>query len=445
MKKFLYLARYYPPISSIASMRSWKLAKYIGDFGWEPIVIAGKEGDPEWNSPLPDVSVYRVLSENSLSFLIKKMKNKKIITKEVDVSNVEKSFFFRTRIIVESWLKEIIFYPEACNQWRKNAYVCGKEIMVKEKPVAIISTACPFSSHLIADKLSKEFDVPWIADYRDLWTGSHLSDHTVLRRFFDEQLEKKTLRSASGVVTVSKPLADTLGKLLGRYVHVVSNGFDQEDYSNCSLSHAPCSKSGDKEIFSIVYTGSLYSGKLDPSPLFKAIRLLLKNKKIEGCNLKVRFIGPGVDCLEKNKIDSNIESIISFEDRISPDEIVKVQVNASVLLFLSWPDKSQKGLYSGKLFEYLGARRPILAMTKNPGSVVDQLIMETNSGVICSEPEEIANVIKQWYDEYYQFGKVAYHGKEEEIMKYDRKNQAKQFAELLDSVFLKSSLPIEIG
>ncbi|MCF4113127.1 MULTISPECIES: glycosyltransferase [Dethiosulfovibrio] len=436
MRKFIYLARYYPPISSIASMRSWKLAKYIKNFNWEPVIIAGEEKEGVWNLPLPDVTVCRVPSRSTLDRLAREFQERSI--QRADSGRLKSKTGERGGIrlarFAHRMAREIFAYPDEYSKWMHNSLRCAKKAIVRDQPKAIISTASPFSSHVVADKISRDFGIPWIADYRDLWSDSHLTDYSSLRRFFDRRLEKRTLRSASKVVTVSKPLADRLEDLLGRSVDVITNGFDQEDYDNYLSCSDKNNETNNVPVFSIVYTGSIYRGKQDLQPFFDAISFLVKNNMIDPLKIKVSFLGVDPRKLPPNLIEEDINSIVSFEDRIPVEQVIQRQLNSSVLLFLSWADLTQKGLYSGKIFEYLGARKPILAIPENPGSVVDDLIKDTNCGFVCSNSDRIAKAIKCWYDEFYENGRVSYLGYEDKIMEYDRKRQAKQFAVLLDSI-----------
>lgn len=433
LRKFLYLTYYYPPISEIASMRSWKLAQYIGDFGWEPIVVTSKCGDTLWHCPLPDVSVYRISNKLFLGGVTENIK-KSFSCKRSEGNNRSSSktgelFSYKIARLIKRVLLESFAYPDGCSDWRKKALVCGREVIARERPEAILSSSGPSSSHLVADQLSREFGIPWIADYRDLWNGNPSYKRTLLRRFFEERLEKKTLNSASKVVSVSQPLADDLGRFLGRSTEVITNGFDQNDYNSPLVKKTEAGL-----LFSIVYTGIVYRGKRDPEPLFSAIKLLLDRKMVEPSKIRVVFWGTDPQTISAEAMSDELRNMVVFNNKVSVEKSIEAQREASVLLFLSWTDLSQKGFFTGKIFEYLGARRPILAIPENPGSVVDKLIEETNSGVVCSDPEAIAGVLKKWYDEFYEKGKISYRGVEEEIMRYERKNQARQFADLLNSI-----------
>ena len=432
MKKFLYISYYYPPIQSIASMRSWKLAKYIRDFGWEPIVLASASDSQSWGSPLPDVRVGRL--ENSLFLERTSKKTKKQLThSDTPFPNPGWSASLKnTGYMTARWIKralrEAFAYPDDYADWGKKALLHGREILAEEKVDLILSTAEPFSSHIIASTLSKETGIPWIADYRDLWTQNHVARHTKLRLFFERRLESSIVKNASAVITTSEPLALMLGSFLQKEVHTITNGFDPEDYVLPVKTDS---------IFSLIYTGVIYEKKQNATAVLDAINILLKKKEIEAGKFKLRFFGSNAQHLAQLLKEKGIDDLVHIHNTISFQECVQKQKAAAALLFLNWNDLKEKGLFSGKIFEYLAARRPILAFPRNPGSVVDQLLEQTRAGVLCDTPEAIAAVLKEWYDAFYFDGNLTYQGIEEEIDKYSRKNQAQEFAILFDAVTRK--------
>ena len=426
MKRFLFISYYYPPLPSIASMRSWKLAKYIREFGWEPVVLASACDSSASNTSLPDVKVYRLENRLFLERITKNAKQKllegkKSVNPLCAHSLAEKAYDLAR--LFKRGLREAFAYPDDFASWHEKILIEGRRILHREKIHAILSSAGPFSSHVAASILSKETGIPWIADYRDLWTLNHHYQYSSLRRFFERRLETSVLQSASAIITVSEPLASMQSALLQKPVQTITNGFDPEDYS-FSVTTSPS--------FSIVYTGTVYEDKQNPSPLFEAIQLLLGKNLIEADKFELHFYGASTHYLRKLLAGKGIDALLHLHDTISFEECVHRQKAANVLLFLNWNDLREKGLYSGKIFEYLATRRPILAFPRNPGSVVDQLLEQTKAGILCDSPEEIAALLKEWYDTFYSVGKLSYNGIDEEIQKYSRRNQARQFADIFE-------------
>ena len=435
MKKFLYLSYYYPPILSIASMRSWKLAKYIREFGWEPIVLASESDSREWGYPLPDVCVHRI--KNSL-FMEGATRNAKSRLLE-DRSSMPRTlppslaadFAYRTARRAKRALQEVFAFPDDFGDWRKKALDCARNLVAKGNIDLILSSSGPFSSHMIASTLSKETGIPWVADFRDLWSLNHATSRTPIRQAIEKSFEKSVVKSAPAIITVSDPLSDTQKALMQREVETITNGYDAEDYEIDVKTDS---------TFSIIYTGMIYEGKQNPSPLFDAVRLLLGNGQINKTKLELHFYGTDGRHLANLLQDKGISDMVHIHGNVPFDESVRRQKAATVLLFLNWTDPREKGMFSGKIFEYLGARRPVLALSRNPDSVVDRLMEKTRAGVVLDTPEEIASTLTKWYDLFYATGNLSYEGGEAEILRYDRKNQARQFAEVFDGVVYEKTV-----
>ena len=114
-------------------------------------------------------------------------------------------------------------------------------------------------------------------------------------------------------------------------------------------------------------------------------------------------------------------------------ESIKKQKESTVLLFLGWTDPREKGFYTAKVFEYLGARRPILAIGLK-GDVVDELLRETGAGAVVSEVNEIKALLSQWMKEFKQSGEILSHFKRDSaaVYRYTRKQEAAKLAQLLE-------------
>jgi glycosyltransferase involved in cell wall biosynthesis len=237
--------------------------------------------------------------------------------------------------------------------------------------------------------------VPWVGELRDLWTDNHYYPYPRWRRWIEGRIERRVLSSAAGLVTVSEPLAGTLRTKFGRPTAVILNGFDPNDY--------PCRSaiSFQRDALHIVYTGTLYPGRQTLAPLFDALRRLgpLSNK------VRVDFYGPRSSIVRETADLFGVEHLIELKGAVSHHEALSRQSGADVLLHLLWTDTSQPGVYNAKLFEYLGARRPILGVgyTEN---VAAELIRERGAGVTLDDPAKIAAQLEQWVRQKEQTGSI---------------------------------------
>lgn len=413
-----------------ASPRIPGLAKYLPEFGWEPIILTPKllESSNSSNTKFriiqtPYRDVIRSLAR-AIGFKTEKgIKNQ--IKKKLGVPTYKNKKTLVDFILL--FIQEIIAYPDFQKGWYRYAIKAGNKLLQQEKIDAIISSSPPVTCHLIAKELKMRHKTPWIADLRDLWTQNHNYQYSPFRKFIERKLEVKTLAVADALVTVSQPLAEKLKKLhKGEKIYVITNGFDPDEKSiNNLLSNK----------FLIVYTGTIYRGKQDPEPLFKALRDLLLEGVVNRGDVKIEFYGnySQEDWLREDIEKYGLQDIVEVDDPVPREEALRKQRESQLLLLLTWNNPNEKGLYTGKLFEYLAARRPILAIGVSDG-VVEELLRKTNAGVHAKSVEEIKRVLKKFYQEFKVKGRVEYRGIDSEIDRYSQKEMARKFAEALDTL-----------
>lgn len=423
MKRVLYISFCYPPLSGIASLRSAKMAKYLPDFGWEPAILTVKEGDfmaKGYELDLEDElgdrgKIYRT-DYKDMTNGYKKISNKINSHFGKNQNNSLKKF--------KKFISEFIYFPDWFKGWRSSAVRKGIEILKNEKIDLIFSTSDPITANLIACTLKQKTALPWIAEFRDLWTQSHFYCKNLFVKYFEELMEKRVLKHADALITVSEPWKQKLEEFHNKKTYVVTNGFDPEDYRKETVA---------KDKFLVAYAGSFYPQGLDPTPLFKAIADLKNEKLINSNDFEVLFYGGEDLILEKMIKDYNIEAFVRQCGKISHEKIVEVQKSANILLFLDWMKKNEAGWYSGKIFEYLGARKNILAIGyKN--RIVGELLEKTGAGKIFDNAPEIKEYLKSKIFEYNEKKELAYHGIEDEINKYSRKTQAEKLAKIFDEL-----------
>ena len=263
------------------------------------------------------------------------------------------------------------------------------------KPDVILASSGPTTALVVAWLVSKRHQVPWVADLRDLWVDNHYYSHPEWRKKLEKRLEQKVLSSASAFITVSEPLASILRREYGKATRVVLNGIDFDDYPPHPV--VPFRKG----CVQILYTGRIYEGKRDPTPLFQALKLLgpLKEK------VQVAFYGDNLNSVARSARRSGVQSLVSVHAPVPYRESLRMQSESDVLLLLLWNHPGEKGVYTGKLFEYLGAGRPILAVGPDDCMAAD-LIRDRNGGFLASDPRRIAEKLREWIDVKMRSGSV---------------------------------------
>ncbi|NQU43944.1 glycosyltransferase [bacterium] len=412
MKTVLLISQAFPPIAHSASKRAGCLAKYLPEFGWKPVVVCQKwEGgnrlfapgqncftDPKFVSALPqDLPVRPVpvpdLARHSPAYWM-------------DLA----------RRVMAPHRRPLSFL--------ENGRTAVRALYDEHAPAAIWATAPWVAPHLLAAWARQEWDTPWIADFRDIigekFENLFTSAIDPIRRHY----EKRYLPSASAVVTVSQALADQMQERHERDVQVIYNGFDPEDFAE---TPAP-----PLDRFRIVYTGAVNREHPDYRLLLEAVADLVKSGEIPENHIAIEFYGKGNrDRLGPILGDHPSRNLVHIHESVPREECVRVQRSAAVLLQNAFPKR--KGIMTGKVFEYLAARRPILAIPGD-GDCIDRLLDETGAGVSCGSIDGIRSRLLQWIQEWKRTGTVTCQADPKAVMRYSRRNEAGQVARILDDI-----------
>ena len=423
MKSVLIITYHFPPHPAIASLRPLGLARYLPEFGWEAVILtAALPGKPDPHFKVIETPYHdslglwkRLLKLDSQSPLIAQVKNKLKIRSEKSPLDF---------ILVT--MGGIFAYPDPQKGWQRFAVEAGQDILRQENIKAMISTAPPVTSHIIAKRLKDEFKIPWVADFRDLWTQNCYYPYGPLRKMIEKRLELNTLSTADALVAVSQPAADDLHSLhRQKPVHSIPNGFDPAEVNTTPGNLT--------DKFTITYTGILYPGKRSPTPFLAALGDLISEGSMDASDIELRFYGPEAGWIDKQAERYGLTGIVRQFGMVPREVALKKQRESQLLLLLKWNDPKQRGVYSGKIFEYLAARRPVLAVGGFP-DVVNQLLDETKAGVSGQTGEETKALLLRLYQEYKSTGAVSYAGDETETSKYSHREMAKKFAAILDSL-----------
>lgn len=434
----LIVSFHFPPTNSIAAVRLGKFAKYLSHFGWEVIVLTVsrvKGFPPTLSLEINESNVVRTgyfgIGSATLYNLAGEQKNT-----DSAVKSTRMSFFHRLARLVEPFyslplVRLLLVEPIG---WYRPALKAGRDILKKHRVDIIFSSYGPALSHMVASKLSKEFSIPWVAEFRDLWTLSHYCRRVQPFLLLEQMLEKKVMDNSSALIAVAEPMVEPLQKLHGKKAVVIPNGFDEQDYKE------PVPQT---TKFTITYTGRLIGGKRDPRLLFQAMADLAREGIISPDNFELRFFGDSslTSILSPLIKAYHVNDLVKIYGFVPFKESVSRQQESTALLLLLWINHDEeKGVYTGKVFEYLGARRPILAIGPK-GGVVDRLLTESATGVIVSEVAEIKHVLGIWLKEFSRLGTITsfFSPNNDIISHYTRKKQAEQLALVLNDAVNKDA------
>ena len=395
--KILIIAIYFPPQNSVASLRPYSWAKYWSRAGHDVTVLTTKKHEHPTNTVYPfdgfEVREVELPLFNRLRGTLGKGNTAKVAAS----TNVVKATLFSSLLgkvnrLIQYLQKKfgVLNYcrmPDLTDLWVPPAFRAVKN----EQWDLVVSTAWPYPVHQIAYRLRKNgLAEKWIADWRDIWIGNHLYGGLFPFTFIEKFYERLWMNKADFITTVSEPLARILRDRYGEKVTVIYNGFDPEDYENL-----PPEKAYPQDgVFRIVYTGSIYPGWQDPSPLFQAISKLKDEKRITPERLQVIFYGNNADMSVLAK-EFNISEYVQYGGFLPRQQALHYQRDADALLFLEFESKSLQGILTGKLFEYLFAGPPILSVGIGSDESAGRVLKETKRGeAFGKDAELIAQTVK---------------------------------------------------
>ena len=460
MKKVMMISYNYPPLAGMGMFRSLKFAKFLPLFGWEPIVltiavpkIKATQRTQYWlcnedEGHLPGVKIIRtkiISLKSSWKYLNKLYSFKKNREDNSNASNASNAHSdsvpsFRDskgtekiknglRTFWNTWIE----FPDNTIGWYPYALRDALTYLHKNHVDVIFSTALPITSHLIASRLSKKTGIPWIADFRDLWSKAEFRGANKFRMMIDSWFEVWAVKNASSLITVSEPHMEDLLNLHKTFSSkncVIYNGYDAEDYLEPN-THS-------NRVFTITYTGRMYdidfsSKGRTPSILFESIAALIREKRIPKDRIRCLIYGEHPQELIKMIRTNNLTKIVKCLGTVPFREAIKAQQQADVLLHLNWNDLDQKGVLSGKIFEYLGAKKNILSIPfYNEG--VFEILKTTKSGVMINSVDACKEQIWKWFQEFDANGAIQYKGVPDVLENYSRKKGTEKLADILDKV-----------
>ncbi|MGD9142690.1 MAG: hypothetical protein PVG61_02450 [Dehalococcoidia bacterium] len=426
MNKVLIVTYFFASGLTAAGLRPLGLARHLPEFGWKAVVLS-----PALLGRIdPHIDVVETPHYDSLSRVKKLFKINPEQTLMAQIAQLKKKLGIRSARspldFVLAAIGEVAAYPDLQRGWRHPAIELGKDILQQQDIKAIISSSPPPTSHIIARELKGEFKIPWVADFQDLWTQNYYYPYSPLRRMRERKLELKTLSAADALVALSEPAATELGNLHEKKsIHNIPFGLDLVEASSAPRSLT--------DKFSITYTGNIYPRKQSPEILFAALHDLILRGDMNPGDIEVRFYGAQAGWIDKLAGRYGLTDIVKQFGVVPREIALEKQRESQLLLLLKWNDPKHRGVYTAKIFEYLAAKRPIVAVG-GYHDVVNELLDETKAGVCGQTREKIKTLLLPLYHDYKLTGVVSYAGDETRLSKYSHQEVARKFASILDSI-----------
>lgn len=383
--RILLVSYFFPPFNVVGAVRAAKFAKYFERFGHEVWVVSARaqpfaeglalESNPEHVRYTPWMNV-----NAPVEFVMGG--RQKIAT--TGYRGAQGDGLIRG---AGQLYKTIFHSPDAQLGWVPFAIAEGKRMLAHGKFDLVYASAPPFSGLIVASRIARQAKVPWVAEFRDLWTMNNAYSYPGWRRKLESVLERRTLSSAAAIVTVSEPLAAKLRGAFKQRVVAIANGFDREGQDD-----VPGAPTLPADHLNLVYTGMLYPEHYELDALAKAFALL----KSRGLGEKVhasffgRYLGAARIAMNRH----GVGEMVSAHEPVPYQESLALQRAADVLLMFPWGRSVDQGVMSTKVYEYLGARRRILAVG-SPDADASRLVVSRNAGMASRDPDKIADYLEQ--------------------------------------------------
>ncbi len=419
MKKILMVAYYFPPLGMGGTQRPAKFARYLPEFGWQPTVITVKP-IAYWaqdQSQLDELKHVRIIRTESLD-------PQRMLARFNKSDTAGQDRQLAGRGVLNQFNKKLVPFfliPDSKILWKQGVIHKVAQLLRQEHFDALYTTSPPHSVHLIGRILANRFGLKWIVDFRDSWAGGVVvHEPTKIHRLCNQKLQQRALNSADKVIAVSEGIARQLKKnFYASKVHVITNGFDPADFPESEKS----------EKFTFCHCGSITRFS-HPDFFLQAVAKFFKEYPKLKKTVRFQFVGYDalgtfMETVERLQLSDVIEHL-GYQPHHRALKYV-VQAGALVLIARSHDNAH---FIPGKVFEYIGARKPILAMSNVPDTLH---LLRSYPAAIFAAPEDV-NAIVQAMNEIVNQHISLKREDENFVNRFNRKFQTRELAQLLDDM-----------
>lgn len=406
MRTVVLVSYHFPPFGGKAVQRASKLAKYLPSFGWKPVVFT-----------LP-------LTERRVPI------DETLLRELPDEVEIHRPRYRDWRRLVPHDLRRFARQPipDKYRSWARASEGRLAELVHTSGAEAMISTSPTHSAQILALSAKRVTGVPWIADFRDPWTG----DPSFGRRAGGEEqvrLETDVVKNADAVVGVCpKILRDFADRAPAEKLHLIENGYDESDFDEVGWSAPPA----EKETLTLGYNGTV-SAYHDPGPVLEALRRMLTNGVVERGSIRVVFttVSTG-NARFKQSRDLEEAGMFEVRDYLPHARSLAEQARLDVSLLLL---TGGEGLYPAKVFEYLRLGNPVLSISPT-GDDLSRLLDDVNGEIVVA-PDDIGGIASalRYLLERKKAGRLPHLRPDlERVSRYSRERIAERYAQLLSAV-----------
>lgn len=380
-RNLLMMINFFPPAGGGGVYRPLSFARHLAGQGWDITVVTPRPGefwiaDETLTAMIPpEVRVVRTASLSPTRLIARGGGSRR-----------SSSRFGTLR-----GLSDLALLPDPYVGWVPFAVAAAQRLCRRARFDALYSTSPPDSTHLAAARIARRNRIPWVADFRDPWVQLYLkSPPTELHRRLHRRMERMVMRLADEVIAATSWQAGEIEARYGRRARLIRNGFDEEEFAG------EAGPPGGEGPLTITHCGMLTLGRRARVFLEGLARFLQREPSARG-RIRAEFIGARESANEELPGGGILEGAVRFEENMPHAACVERERRSDVLLLIKHDDDRYRGLIPGKLYEYIGARRPILALAP-PGEAAD-IVTGLRRGEVAppSDPEAAAGAIARLY------------------------------------------------
>jgi glycosyltransferase involved in cell wall biosynthesis len=438
MKKVLILAYDFPPYVSVGGLRPYSWYKYMKDFGLHPVIVTRQWGNKYGNQLdyiAPGESDKTIVEETEFGTIIRTPYKPNLSNRLLLKYGESKFKILRKAITAYYELMQFVFFIGT----KSELYFGAKEYLKNNKVECIVATGEPFVLFKYASKLNNKHGVPWLADYRDPWTQNKNRSSNLILHYFNSYNEKKYLKNASGITTVSEFLQHQISSIgINQPFHILPNGFNHELMNDFNAIKRK------NECLNIAFMGTIYDWHPWKSFISSYCQFVFGHPDV---SVKMNLYGVNVAMQIKSYILENHPTAIayfSFTSRLSNQEVIKELTHNHVMLLFN--DYSILGT---KIFDYLGIKRKIILCYSDDREAIvlkdkyytlneiqgisktlqADLIQETKSGIIVKDANHLESVLKGLWEEFQKTGMIECNSVG--VEKFSRREQVMKLAKII--------------
>lgn len=378
-KRVLIVVHDYPPIVSAGAERIVKFAHYLPEYGFQPLILTTER----YGARTTDAAdqVYR--AADLVHALFSGLRRRR-------AAGVAQEAQFRVATVSSQSLlgrlRDEFMVPDTKLGWLPPAVRLGSRLIAQQRPALIFSTSPPETAHLVARQIARRHRLPWVADLRDGWLFEPPNPavrRAAWRRSLEQRLEAGVMAAAQAVIAATGPIAEDLRQ---RYaaaasrIHVITNGFDAAEFAGLQRQRPT------DGVFRLVYTGALASSRQGTSaaPFFAGLAQFVQEQP--AIPLQVIVIGDVSPAEQTAAASHGLGDVVTFRPAVPRREAHQAQLDADGLLLITAP--GQRSVATLKLFDYIGAGVPILALAA--GNAAAAIVEQYHLGVTVAPDDPAA-------------------------------------------------------